>query len=121
MKKSNATVTDLPKRGIVADIQMDAKFNAKKVDRAKLYSNIKDDDESELEEESEESGEDIEESMEEGMEDLEDDMAEESDEASNQRIEDDESSELSDHVGVKVSAMDEQQKRNYEVLQQMKK
>jgi len=118
MKKSNATVTDLPKRGIVADIQMDAKFNAKKVDRAKLYSNIKDDDESELEEES---GEDIEESMEEGMEDLEDDMAEESDEASNQRIEDDESSELSDHVGVKVSAMDEQQKRNYEVLQQMKK
>jgi hypothetical protein len=97
---------------------MDAKFNAKKVDRAKLYSNIKDDDESELEEES---GEDIEESMEEGMEDLEDDMAEESDEASNQRIEDDESSELSDHVGVKVSALDEQQKRNYEVLQQMKK
>lgn len=32
-----------------------------------------------------------------------------------------ESSDLSEHAGFKVSQMDEQQRRNYEVLQQMKK
>jgi hypothetical protein len=96
-KPKREAVQDMPKRKLLDDIEIDPKYNAKTVSRKDLAAKS---------DESDSYGSDGESFEEEG-------------EAEVDEMQSNESSEIS--VGPNISKMDEQQRRNYEVLQQMRK